>query len=54
MEITIRGETKEIAALVLAVQGRQTLEFTGRDLAQEIHQQWDCLLDQIEPTRPSQ
>lgn len=46
MEIIIRGEIKEIAALVLAVQERQ-----DEELAQKINRE---ILDQIESRQTSQ
>lgn len=41
MEIIIKGEAKEIAALVLAVQGRQpedVAEVVGAEFARKLHQ----------------
>lgn len=35
MEVTIKGEAKEIAALVLAVQGRQTEKELRREVTEE-------------------
>ncbi len=55
MEVIIRGEPNEIAALVLAVQGRQTLvEEVGADLAKGIHQELQARLAEYRAGRESQ